>query len=515
MTFFSKRVLQWIAGFFAVVTLVLLGQIDSFIYTVTEALFTGWGWVVCGLTVLIEIFGLVYLYKAFFARPARLVLKLDASDEERAAFTRELHKRLLTNPHIKASSLDPSDPNFVQKALAHLDVIADKEIRSNGKKVFLGTALAQNGRLDAVIVFVTLCRMVWRISGIYNQKPSAEEFMSVIGTVSSSTFVAFSIDALDIPQMITDTMNEMVPSIAPAVAAQSVPFFGSCLHVFTHSLIDGAANCLLAVRAGIITRRAYSFGVYGGKEGLRQSCVRETAQMMLDISQESVGYVVSALKKEIQEVSAAKGKKLAQGVKETAQATVEGAGKAVGKVKDGANYLMDGAQLITQGVGQAASQVTDFVVTSAKSVVRKPEREKLACELKDPAERDETKAREENAKREKRAYERKDPAERDGIKANASDENAKQETISAERNDSVDASDDTREERSGVVARMQQGASALGKGAGRAAKVVGEGTGLLVHEVGQGVNEGGKKIASFFKETKVGRWLGRKKGGDA
>ncbi|MBO4335210.1 MAG: hypothetical protein J5846_05185 [Desulfovibrio sp.] len=363
MTYITKKIMQIVGIFFVLLTLLLLGQIDSIALQCTEAFFPGFGVPVCLGLVGLEAFAIYALYRSLFGRPSRLVLKTTATPEEREAFTREMRKRLARNPHILKANFDERDEDFLNKAMAHLDALADAEIRANGKKVFLGTALSQNGRLDALIVFFSLCRMVWRISAIYNQRPTAQEILSVCSTVSSSTFVAFSIEALDIPQTITETMNELVPSVAPAMAASSVPFLGSAIHVFTQSLIDGAANCLLAVRAGVITRRAYRFAMNGGEESLRRSCVKETAAMMVDISQEAVSCVVATLKKEFQDLSLASGRKL---VSQAGTMTVNLGASAVQVVKEGVSNAAQGvANLALATTGQAVSAVKDGVSHSA------------------------------------------------------------------------------------------------------------------------------------------------------
>ena len=170
-----------------------------------------------------------------------------------------------------------------------LDARAGEEIRNNAKRVFLGTALSQNGRLDALIMFVSLARMIWRVSGIYNQRPSPAELWSVYSTVSSATFISFSIEALDIPRTITESMNELLPAVTPVMAASSVPLMGPMMQQCTSAVIDGAANCLLAIRAGVVTRSAFRFAALGREEARQQACCREAGTMLTEISRETVG----------------------------------------------------------------------------------------------------------------------------------------------------------------------------------------------------------------------------------
>ena len=195
-----------LAGLVLLVTcLVLFFQFNVFALQFVDSLAQGTGWiaflVLCGL----EVLGLFWLYMAWRPKRSKLVLKENPTDEERAAFVAELAARLAENPHVRAAGIRPDDPEFLEKSLALLDAKADEIIRSDARRIFLGTALAQNGRLDALIVFLVLARMVWRISALYNQRPTPAEIWSVYTSVSASAFVAFSIDALDIPQTVTES----------------------------------------------------------------------------------------------------------------------------------------------------------------------------------------------------------------------------------------------------------------------------------------------------------------------
>ena len=218
MTFIST-LLKAAAALFMLVILMLLVQLDLTTFQTVEVLAPGWGWLAFVSLLALETGAVLWLGLAWFARAPRLVLRDDPTEAERQAFARELERRLKKNPHVRAAGLRATDEHFLEKALDVLDARAGEEIRNSAKRVFLGTALSQNGRLDALIVFVSLARMVWRVSGIYNQRPTPAELWSVYSTVSSATFISFSIEALDIPRTITESMNELLPAVTPAMAA--------------------------------------------------------------------------------------------------------------------------------------------------------------------------------------------------------------------------------------------------------------------------------------------------------
>ena len=366
MRYFTK-ILAVFGYFLIAVTVLLLLQINSIAMGATEALFPGWGRTAYVVLALCELAAICWLFLSWFVRPSKLVMRKNPTDEDRRAFAEELARRLAGNRFVLEAGLCQEQPDFLPKALELLEAKADAEIRSGAKKVFLGTALSQNGRLDALIVFFSLCRLTWRISCIYNQRPTAREILSVYSTVSSATFISFSIDTLDIPQTITNAMNELLPAVAPAMAASTMPFVGNTLQKFTSAVIDGAANCLLAVRAGVVTKHSFRFAALGENEAQRQSVVRETGSMLLEISRETVGMIVSALSSQLLGLSVPVGKKL----RETAGSA---AGAAAEKTKNAAESVAKAtagvAEAVGAGTGAVIGAVTDCAGAAGNAVVR-------------------------------------------------------------------------------------------------------------------------------------------------
>jgi len=243
-----------------------------------------------------------------------------------------------------------------------LDARAGEEIRNNAKRVFLGTALSQNGRLDALIMFVSLARMIWRVSGIYNQRPTPAELWSVYSTVSSATFISFSIEALDIPRTITESMNELLPAVTPVMAASSVPLMGPMMQQCTSAVIDGAANCLLAIRAGVVTRSAFRFAALGREEARQQACVREAGTMLAEISRETVGAIVEAFRKQLMDLPASMGQKISETVGTVADSALE-------KTRGAAQSVARGGTAVAEAVSSGTGAVADALGSGAHAVI--------------------------------------------------------------------------------------------------------------------------------------------------
>lgn len=372
MTFIST-LLKAAAALFMLVILMLLVQLDLTAFQTVEVLAPGWGWLAFVSLLALEAGAVLWLGLAWFSRAPRLVLRDDPTEAERQAFARELERRLKKNPHVRAAGLRPTDEHFLEKALDVLDARAGEEIRNSAKRVFLGTALSQNGRLDALIVFVSLARMVWRVSGIYNQRPTPAELWSVYSTVSSATFISFSIEALDIPRTITESMNELLPAVTPAMAASSVPLMGPMMQQCTSAVIDGAANCLLAIRAGVVTRSAFRFAALGREEARQQACVREAGTMLAEISRETVGAIVEAFRKQLVNLPASMGQKISETVGTVADSALEKTRGAAQSVARGgtavAEAVSSGAGAVI-GAGQAVAGAVSSGTTAVLGAVR-------------------------------------------------------------------------------------------------------------------------------------------------
>lgn len=377
---FLPTLLKAAAALFMLVILMLLLQLDLTAFQTVEVLAPGRGWLAFVALLALEAVAVLWLGLSWFARKPRLVLRDDPSEAERRDFARELERRLKKNPHVRAAGIRATDGNFLEKALDVLDARAGEEIRSNAKRVFLGTALSRNGRLDALIVFISLARMVWRVSGIYNQRPSPAELWSVYSAVSSATFISFSIEALDIPRTITESMNELLPAVTPALAASSVPLMGPMMQQCTSAVIDGAANCLLAIRAGVVTRSAFRFAALGREEARQQACVREAGTMLAEISRETVGAIVDGFRRQLADLPASVGQKISETVgtmtgsalektRDAARSVARGGSAVADAVSSGAGAVIGAGQAVAGAVSNGAGAVADALGSGTSAVL--------------------------------------------------------------------------------------------------------------------------------------------------
>ena len=362
------RVLKILAALLMLGIFLLFLQLNGQAMLFVEGMAPGWGWLAWLLLAGAELLALAVLIWSCVVRPAPLRLRPEATEEERRAFMAELARRLRYNTHVRAAGLDAQAPDFVPCALAVLDAEADKAISADAKRIFLGTALAQNGRLDALIVFLSLCRMVWKVSAIYNQRPSLKDVWNVYTAVSSATFIAFSLDALDIPRTISEAMSSLVPVVTPALTTASLPVVGASVQFFTNATIDGAANALLAVRVGMSTKRVFRLAAEA-QEAHGTASLKECSRMLLAISQECVTEVVRALKEQFRELGGC----AVDTVKEAASSCGDAVGRAADAVGSGVrsavNSVGDGVSAAGAAVRRGSSAVVDAVDSGVRSAV--------------------------------------------------------------------------------------------------------------------------------------------------
>lgn len=323
--------------------------------------------------VLLAVEGLAFLWfwRGLFGRHEHMLLMNAATPEEKKRFAEEMSQRMAENPLIQEAGLSPGDPEYMQACLDVLKKRADVEIQQNAKRIFLATALSQNGRLDALIVFVSLCRLVWRVSSIYNQRPHPREVASLYWAVVTSTFLALTLEELDIATEVGIGFGESFQAMAPAGVTASIPFAGKALQTFTSATIDGTANCYLALRAGIITRNAFAYRAKEEEVPGRAAVFREAGAVLLQLSGglaerlgRAVGENIAGLARLAQDKTVQAGMSVVGGAGKVGQGIGISAGKAasgaISAVQTTGTGLWKAGTYAGGTLGRAAGKSVDF-----------------------------------------------------------------------------------------------------------------------------------------------------------
>ena len=175
-------------------------------------------------------------------------------------------------------------------------------------------------------------------------------------------------------------MTELLPAVTPAMAASSVPLMGPMMQQCTSAVIDGAANCLLAIRAGVVTRSAFRFAALGREEARQQACVREAGTMLAEISRETVGAIVEAFRKQLVNLPASMGQKISETVgtvadsalektRGAAQSVARGGTAVVGAVSSGTGAVIGAGQAVAGAVSSGAGAVADALGNGTSAVL--------------------------------------------------------------------------------------------------------------------------------------------------
>jgi hypothetical protein len=219
----------------------------------------------------------------FFIRPAPMRLPENHTPAEQRAFYKKLKKRLRRNKILKAEKIKIRNTDDMEAAFALLDEKASRKTRKTASKIFITTALSQNGKLDSIIVFAILGKLVWDISKIYNQRSSASDMIALYSNVAATTFFAGAIEEMDIQAQIDSIMSPVLASSALGM----IPGASGITSIITSSLLDGSANAFLALRIGIMTRDYFNYEIKQRDAAYRRKVMAEAGKTLLGIAVEA------------------------------------------------------------------------------------------------------------------------------------------------------------------------------------------------------------------------------------
>lgn len=275
--------LAFILGFI----LFAVNQIIAFhanLTTINETL----AWLVTGF-ISVTIFLLLLIPLVLMARLPESVAFPDNYEEE-AQYHTVLKYRLSRNKLVKKAGLDVSTEEGMKQALELLNREAQTVIKQTAKSVFLTTAISQNGKLDALTVFITQSRMIWRVAHIYWQRPSIRDMIKLYGNVGATALIASELDEIDITRQIEPIINAVLRS-----PGRSIPVIGHATHIITDSLLEGSTNAFLTLRVGIVTQRYCGSWDIADRKTIRRNSFIAASGLLRTLVLESSGKVVSSV----------------------------------------------------------------------------------------------------------------------------------------------------------------------------------------------------------------------------
>jgi hypothetical protein len=198
-----------------------------------------------------------------------------------------LAEALARNPLVAGMPLD--SPENVAAAIARLDQEANTVVRGTASAIFASTAVMQNGRLDALIVFGSQVRMTYRIASIYYRRPSPRQMLSLYGNVGTNVLIADNLADVDFAGIVTPVVTAAIPSLKGAV-----PGLQGISHLLVNSFANGAANAFLTLRVGLIARDYCAALHAPDKARIRRSATLAALTMVAEIAREQGTRVAQA-----------------------------------------------------------------------------------------------------------------------------------------------------------------------------------------------------------------------------
>ena len=365
-------------NFLTVAGIIILGAFLAFLYDCVSGLSDFAGRINPALApwvfwiLLAAVFGsLAWWASLILVRPRPLLVHADPTPEELVRFRQELVKRLSRNRVLKDSGVNVRDESGLELGLEVLRKRADEEIRSTAKRVFIGSAISQNGRLDSLVVLFLISRLAWRISKLYCQRPHYRELVNLYVNIAVTSFLAGSIEEFGIEEYIHELMGPLVAGSALG----AMPGAEAVASTVTGSILSGSTNALLAMRCGIVARNYMSLDL-GARGAMRRSATLEAARMFMSISSETVTQVTKLLVKGSSAAVKGGAKKAFKSVGKTVSGAAGGVGKtmsgAAGSVGNGAKAVgrgvTDSTRKVVDGVDRAVDRTAEAVKRSARSL---------------------------------------------------------------------------------------------------------------------------------------------------
>ena len=247
----------------------------------------------------VVLYGLLLMYTVMIAVPIIIFITMppalrppeNEDSPEFDSYIKQLKKQLARNNSIAGTDNPLETLADLNKAMDTLNEQADNVTKSTASTVFVTTAISQNGRLDAILVLLAQVRLIWEVAHIFNQRPSIREMTNLYANVAATALVVGTLEELDIEEQIE-------PIITPLISSSvfgGIPGAGGLATFMTTSIVEGAANALLTLRVGIITRRYFGMKKISDSRDLRRAASLEAGNMLASIVVKSAGYITEAV----------------------------------------------------------------------------------------------------------------------------------------------------------------------------------------------------------------------------
>lgn len=218
-----------------------------------------------GIVVLICLLLLIFIVRPIAIALSSPCFTLDiAEDESAASVSRKNYAKLKKVGHnIVKTNNNVSDESKTKilSAMGNKKVLNDtlKEVYDTeinkdinllivkkATEVMVATAISQNDKFDAATTIVLNIRLIMQIVVRCGYRPTYPQLSKLIIKVLRNAIIAYTIESLNLEEIIVGGINKLVKGALTAIPG---------LNEVAKGLTQGAANALLTLRIGILTRK--------------------------------------------------------------------------------------------------------------------------------------------------------------------------------------------------------------------------------------------------------------------
>lgn len=148
--------------------------------------------------------------------------------------------QILRNYNIDCSGLKNSRADY-REVIEKIKIESKKLRDDHVKKIFLSTAIAQNGFIDGIILMSASVNIVKQTFILFGGRVSYKDLLSIAKAVYYSIIISAS-------EGVETGVEELIEKVGPS-SIKSIPFAGKILESFA----DGFVSATLLCRVGLIT----------------------------------------------------------------------------------------------------------------------------------------------------------------------------------------------------------------------------------------------------------------------
>lgn len=219
-----------------------------------------------GVTSLIILLLLIFVVRPIIMALSTPCFTLDVKSDNKKNISKKNYRKLRrvakniikSNNNVSSKSkeaikkaLQTNDKKILNDTLKRIyDTEINKDINrliiKRSTEVLIATAVSQNNKFDAATTIVLNIRLIMQIVVRCGYHPNYPQLSKLIIKVMRNAIIAYTIQSLNLEDIIVGGLNKLVKGAISAIPG---------LNEITKSITQGAANALLTLRIGILTRK--------------------------------------------------------------------------------------------------------------------------------------------------------------------------------------------------------------------------------------------------------------------